>query len=122
MEGCSERHAAAPLPASAGEASVTALLYVSVVFLYGFIAFALMPLWWPVIRLCLLPLFRRPAREVQAVAIIFYLVGAAIVAGCVYVALVIKPPTGVLFVPPIFIAWGAQLLAFFNDPFMVGKK
>lgn len=88
---------------------------------YLIAAAMLAPLWWPIVRVCLLPLFRKTARKINGVSISFYAIGAAIIAECIYVAIVVKPPTGIVFVPFGIMAWVLLGMGIRKDPFVVGK-
>lgn len=130
--GSSLRHTrAAPASAAAPpvrepDASVTSSLsntqqWLMLANFYLTAAAMLTPLWGPVVRVCLLPLFRKNARKINGVSISFYALGAAIIAECIYVAIVVKPPTGIVFVPFGLIAWVLLGMGIRKDPFFVGK-
>jgi len=99
-------------------------MIVAAIFFWGFAAATLAPLWWPLIRFLVLPFFSGRARSASPGSLTWYLIGASMVAGCILLAVVTEPGSGLgfLLVVPITGAWVLLALGLFLDPLFRKKR
>ena len=101
------------------ESNVGIFAAVAAFVIIGVLAF--MPAWWPVLRLLIIPIFKRDAPRVDGQCLSRYIIGAGISAITLYVGIRAAVIIGFLIPIPVVISWLMMARALERDP-LVRKR
>lgn len=80
------------------------------------------PLWWPVLRLCLVAPLRRDQASAKIGCVLLYALSLAVPAGTIILTVAARIPSGVFIGFSTLAGWLPFAFALMNDPFIKPRR